>query len=143
MQRNQIFDTGRRACISRCHKENRSRDHCCRCREQKSKARTVCCYQIFGSAWDVPFAPPRDHRLEGDPESWHPSRVALLRNGGVSWPNSGPTAERTVCQSWFLPSPTRKLPLDAGSDGEVHWKVANRAARVFRPQGERNQVPME
>ncbi len=36
-----------------------------------------------------------------------------------------PAIAGVICQCWFILSTTRELPLDAGSDGEVHWKVAD------------------
>src|SRR5579862_7210922 len=70
-------------------------------------------------------------------EGWRAGWPYVLRNGGAPRQNAWATIAGAFCQSWFLLSTTRELPLDAGGKRQVHWKVTVRTARILRPEGGR------
>jgi len=59
------------------------------------------------------------------------NRIAVLRTGGAARQIARAAITRAVCRSWFLLSPARELPIDAGGEGEVYWEVTCRS-EVFR-----------
>ena len=64
---------------------------------------------------------------------WDPRRPALLRDGGTQRQITWAAIAGAICQSWFLLSSARELPLDGGCKREVHWETGTESSRLLRP----------